>query len=391
MNGLRANAKPLLRIVGNKPHATVSDHKDSPSIQKVEARAGGRTSAKISSDATSSSDIEDNLKDYKPRPPRVPVRAPKRITGKSSSTNIHGSGSIGPSASGRNENVTSRPQSEMKSNGVSTNPKESSEDEAERTVFSQSQGSQKRQRAGYGKQSTYKKAKTIGFRRPQGQSNRAEDQDVQVKHLTLAKPAGTGVTEQPDPSSSAGPVFRLPVGRDTASTVASAISKTEGSLRSSRSRSSSLSSLSTPEPEEVIVMKVTKNNTHMATSPCPICGEQVDLSFKYDFQAERCGGRRMNFRLQELFCKSHKERAAKQTWQDREYPEIDWDGLHKRLMKHNQRIRDVLCSNAKSSYREELKERLQSGKSKTAMQTLENGVQNGSQVGYYGAKGGEIM
>lgn len=220
-------------------------------------------------------------------------------------------------------------------------------------------------------------------------------QGVPETRMKLVRPGVSSTDEQKMPisSQSSGIVFRKFPGSAPASTKTSAVSKTVDCPSSplSVSRSLSLSSMSSPEPEVVATLQMPKVKKYVTTAPCPICGEHVEESFKHDFFVERCGGKRMNFRLQELFCRSHKERAAKKTWQDRDYPELDWSKLHERLEKHNRRIQDVLDGNVRSVYRDELEERLRSGKTKTAMQSWNNEQHTSVNVGYYGTRGERAM
>lgn len=239
---------------------------------------------------------------------------------------------------------------------------------------------------------------SVAFKQPKGKIQNKHQPEVLP---TLRKHSAMEPSNLPREMSSRGedalalgPVFRKPAGTGEGSipnsTETSAITKITDSPSSPRSRSSSLTSLAASEPEVQEVQGPPASDSQVGMTSCPMCGEAVEESFKNDFQIERCGGRRMNIRLQELFCKAHKERSAKQAWQDREYPEIEWSQLHERLERHHDRIHGVLDGRIRSTYREDLRKRLSSGKTKTAVQTWDN-EETKANVGYYGSRGERLM
>ncbi|KAL1311645.1 hypothetical protein AAFC00_001755 [Neodothiora populina] len=398
MNGLTRAAKPLLRTVNNKPHATVKDHEENTRrpLHQIKNTTltedvyrepeSGDNASSGSGSGSGSEDDQKNIKGYNARPPQKLIRAPR-------STEIHGStGSKRSYASLANPKVSSRrtvTDSGRAEVDADSKIDDYDDNEAENIVFSQS--SQKRQRVGYGKSAALKRPK--GLSSQDGGSKRNASGASQGsttrsgKSVSFRPPSGVMESTTEPSAQQGGPKFRRPVGYAAGHLPSS----TESPPHGSRSRSSSLSSLSSHDEHEVIEVKPPASSAEHASAPCPICGEEVDETFKQDFLIERCGTKRMNFRLQELFCKLHKARAAKKTWEEREYPEIDWATLPARLGTHNQRIHDVLCGTAHSPYRDELEKRLRSGKSKTPGQTLENEAHGGSQVGYYGSKGEKVM
>lgn len=157
------------------------------------------------------------------------------------------------------------------------------------------------------------------------------------------------------------------------------------------SRSSSFSSLTSTGSSDVEEVELPKASDYIAKSPCPLCKVQVEDSFKLDFEVEHCRGKRMNFRMQERFCKAHKARAANQVWKDRNYPEIDWSSFHSRMKSHHPQLHAVLDSQVESYYREQLEEKLKSGSTKTAMKGINDDSNTGSGVGYYGGRGERLM
>lgn len=202
-------------------------------------------------------------------------------------------------------------------------------------------------------------------------------------------------SSQAEVPSSGGPSFRRARGFQESSghdsTEASTLSKIDESPFGRTSRSPSLSSLTSIGSPDVEEVELPKPSDHVAKSPCPLCKEQVEDSFKLDFEIEHCRGKRMNFRMQERFCKAHKTRAASQVWKDRNYPEIDWSSFHKRMKSHHSHLHAVLDGEVKSYYREQLEERLKSGSTKTAMKGINLDANTGSGVGYYGGRGERLM
>jgi len=153
--------------------------------------------------------------------------------------------------------------------------------------------------------------------------------------------------------------------------------------------SSSLPSSPPPEVEEVHMDD--PGGDSASASVCPLCGDAIDESFREEFEIEQCGGKRMNLKMQERFCQAHKTRYAKTAWQDRSYPEVDWESLHARLKEHHAHIQGVLDGHVRSYYRDDLEEKIRNGKTRTALQSLKSKTASGVRVGYYGARGGKIM
>ncbi|KAK4997446.1 hypothetical protein LTR66_003141 [Elasticomyces elasticus] len=132
-----------------------------------------------------------------------------------------------------------------------------------------------------------------------------------------------------------------------------------------------------------------KPQPYVATTACPMCGIEVELSFLRQFREENTTDDRMNVRLQTQFCRAHKRRTAEHIWRDRRYPNIDWDNLDKRLAKHHSHVDSILDQRVTSYYRNQLEETLGNG-TKTAVQGWNAGGQI-VPIGYYGSKGTRMM
>ncbi|KAK4973242.1 hypothetical protein LTR66_011225 [Elasticomyces elasticus] len=128
---------------------------------------------------------------------------------------------------------------------------------------------------------------------------------------------------------------------------------------------------------------------YVATTTCPMCGIEVELSFLRQFREENTTDDRMNVRLQTQFCRAHKRRTAEHMWRDRRYPNIDWDNLDKRLAKHHSHVNAILDQRVTSYYRNQLEETLRN-RMKTAVQGWNAGGQI-VPIGYYGSKGTQMM
>lgn len=163
------------------------------------------------------------------------------------------------------------------------------------------------------------------------------------------------------------------------------------------SLSSPLSELSSPpsspDVEVIESLDLPDVSQYKPTVDCEICGAQVELFLKQDFEDEFNRSKLLTYKWQQRFCRHHKKHDAKQVWHQRGYPEIDWDNLDKRLAarRHMKHLKRVICGETHSVYAEQLQEQLKS-RSKTAMQSInDEGGKKTAAVGYYGPRGGKLM
>ncbi|KAF2717417.1 hypothetical protein K431DRAFT_288556 [Polychaeton citri CBS 116435] len=115
---------------------------------------------------------------------------------------------------------------------------------------------------------------------------------------------------------------------------------------------------------------------------CSICGERVPKVLKERYKDEVMHGQKMDFKWQQRFCQHHRADTARETWQERRYPDIDWKNLSNRLAEHNDHLLDVLASKVPSSFARSMAERVQKRR---------RSGKPGGIVGYYGPRGEKIM
>ena len=121
--------------------------------------------------------------------------------------------------------------------------------------------------------------------------------------------------------------------------------------------------------------------------PCPYCKEPVERAFLEDFN----GGKKLNVRKQAQFHREHKQRSAKDRWVEQGYPEIDWQALDSRIERTYPAIEDILLKKVPSYFRDELENRVKSGKERTLRQAAMGSGMAGLSPGYYGSRGQGIM
>lgn len=153
-------------------------------------------------------------------------------------------------------------------------------------------------------------------------------------------------------------------------------------------RTGSSSPLSSP-PESIVFSSQAASDTldYRDSASCPVCNSPVDAAFLLEYRA----GKRMNVRKQAQFCRAHKKRSAEEEWRRRQYPEIDWDNLDKRLAGHQPHLEAVLDQTVPSHFRDRLAERVRSGRERTLLQSLAAGGVEALTPGYYGTRGAKLM
>lgn len=114
---------------------------------------------------------------------------------------------------------------------------------------------------------------------------------------------------------------------------------------------------------------------------CPMCGEAVAQELLDKFSKKKF----MNITKEHLFCNYHKAKAARKTWVDRGYPDINWPKLDQRIAKHYDFIEDILNGGA-SYYGTVFGKSIRSGQNKTLLKTDQNVT-----PGYYGSRGARVM
>ena len=101
---------------------------------------------------------------------------------------------------------------------------------------------------------------------------------------------------------------------------------------------------------------------------------------------------RIPWSLQKLFCRTHIANAARKSWRERGYPDIDWENFTRRIEQHETMIEAILVGKKQSHHRRILEEKVKSGRKMTFVRSLASSEEDGGcQTGYYGSKGARIM
>ncbi|KAJ5446431.1 hypothetical protein N7491_002513 [Penicillium cf. griseofulvum] len=80
---------------------------------------------------------------------------------------------------------------------------------------------------------------------------------------------------------------------------------------------------------------------------CPMCHKEVDWDSLELFKSQP----KQRIREQMMFCESHKLRNAMDSWHERGYPKIDWNGFEERVQSYFPELEKLLVPGAFSYYR----------------------------------------
>jgi hypothetical protein len=120
-----------------------------------------------------------------------------------------------------------------------------------------------------------------------------------------------------------------------------------------------------------------------------MCRKPVDGDHLYAFSAEH--NFRLNVRLQEIFCRQHKEKSAKDAYAAGGYPQIVWHKLEAHMARHTPRLEAVLQGKEKSVYRDKLEQNARTGSNRNLLSAIMTEEFKDSTTGYYGARGARVM
>ncbi len=116
---------------------------------------------------------------------------------------------------------------------------------------------------------------------------------------------------------------------------------------------------------------------------CPFCKKPVyqeDLDrYTANYPTQTVGN-------MQRFCDQHRLRSAKETWEHRGYPDIDWHRLEGRIAEHYRFLGDILADTRPSHYRNQFAEMVRSGRNRTLFRSDANLT-----PGYYGIRGLRAM
>jgi hypothetical protein len=134
---------------------------------------------------------------------------------------------------------------------------------------------------------------------------------------------------------------------------------------------------------------------YVPTVKCKGCGKNVPLLLKQEFEDRYNNGKALSYKKWNWFCDHHKKEDARQIWQERGYPEIQWNSIEKRLRAHHDRLLAVLEKRSTSVYRDRLQKRVDSGSTRSAAAAYNPSSSDDGELeikpGYYGSKGEKLM
>jgi hypothetical protein len=241
------------------------------------------------------------------------------------------------------------------------------------------------------------------FKVPQAVSLSDRENSRQSSRSTAFKLPATDPLEEP---ISTGPKFRMPdmplePDSSAPSTVDSIFDVPATSQEVNCRRSGSTSSLSSLGSVDLdLSLEKQRGMAHddsgdgldgVQTIRCRLCSSRVEQSVYDEFFSRY---RKMNIRQQMIFCQAHKMRQAQRTWDERGYPEIDWEAFEEdRIPKHVPHLTKVLRRKIPSFYQSKLDSVVHDTKTsrKAINHYLKNGILDVAKQGYYGPRGARIM
>lgn len=168
------------------------------------------------------------------------------------------------------------------------------------------------------------------------------------------------------------PTFFIPEGSpDTA------LDRTPPTEMLRRSSSSMLSDMDQSDDDNRTAASLVAST---ASAVCPWCGKPVKAEALKSLSKGR-----MNVRMQTRFCRMHQKQTARDDWQLKGYPDIDWDVLPDRLARHHDLLLSIVNGERDSPFRDALAEDIRKGKSRTLRQ------EENLNPGYYGPRGFNLM
>ena len=400
----RDNAKPLLRQVNNKPHATQQDHEEDslptpPASNNNRKNGSGNAAAVKESVAKKDEDIfaepvsssdEDELpttnKSASFKPSKQFEATKKSATNTSTFKVPAARTSPGSSNSKRS---TSNEDNDLSSDDKMVFSSQTMPSPNKRARLAAAGNA--RLAGGNIHAVPKKSSQTYGKRK----ILTAKDQKSQK-----AKAAGFKVAKGPDLPKPQGPTFKAAKGADMfafgqAEKEVPQFQESRGAV----SDSPELSELSDPDSD---VEEVDPNTLNLPTPKeyiphveCKGCGKRVPLLLKQEFEDKYNKGEALTYKKWSWFCDHHKREDARRIWEERGYPNIKWESFEKRLRAHYDRLLAVLEKRSTSVYRDRLQKRLDSGSTRSAAAAYNPGSSDDGDLeikpGYYGSKGEKLM
>ncbi|KAK5135413.1 hypothetical protein LTR08_005355 [Meristemomyces frigidus] len=415
MPPLQKTKSKLLRQVGGKLHATQDDHQDplpTPPPSNSTRGAGSQvkraeTEEEILAEPRSESDDERRTAVFK-----LPSRT-SAPSSQDSASSLKRQQLDGPSDATSVRTFKRPPGASPGSTGSERSAASEQPSSDSELIFASQSSPKKRRKHIHPSPLPNIHAKQVDARRPRfapektyaksttHRKNSREEQKPKFKQQKKLK-------EEPKPKK-AEPVFKRPAGttelsaRDNegglelvrrAGDVSLGAADAEGYCELSPSLSSLSSPPSSPGVEEIAALDLPDAGPYVPTVECTICGTHVELFLKQEFEDQYNRGKQLNYRWQQRFCRYHKQHSARQTWKDRGYPDIDWDGFRARLQKrnHTSHLRRIISGETESVYRMQLEKTLKKGGNKSLLQAASDmSDKKGASVGYYGPRGEKLM
>lgn len=394
---LQRTSGRLLRVVGGRPHATAEDHEDQlptppASHSTLDSLSGRKQPPEQEDDGDIYADPVDSSEDEtQPQPMSARTGGFRASPTRDTATDSH-TGSL--------HAQFSKPPAPSPGSGSSKRSFDAVEgNESDDGIVFSSQASQgsKMPRLGEGYTNIHAPPKAKGRNPGYGKKYRPQSQDQEgsgrkgfKKPPVLAKVSGPKTNKFRAPPSKPGKEndepttsFRQPPA------FCEQRAKADAQGFHDLSDSDSDSSLSLPPPSpEIEVVELDPAPPYIATETCAICADQVPTTLREDFEDAYTGGKKLNFKRQQMFCTHHKQATAKEVWKQRNYPDIDWNGLELRLKNHHDFLRKLLSGEAPSALREEYAAN-QKGRKKTVrgLQKDSSHKPKGTSAGYYGPRG----
>lgn len=163
------------------------------------------------------------------------------------------------------------------------------------------------------------------------------------------------------------------------------------------SPSSLLSDLSSvpdsPSSEELKALNLPVPKSYRTEIECAICSSVVSRAIREDFDDIHQQGPRLNYKWQQRFCRYHRQHESRIVWEQRGYPDINWDKLYGRLgsRTYTKHLKKILAGHTHSVYRDQLATRLEEGGILSVQQSLAGEGRVGVGVGYYGPRGEKML
>lgn len=208
-----------------------------------------------------------------------------------------------------------------------------------------------------------------------GADSESSEEDSILASLKPQKKKGSKAKGKSTTPEAPRAVFKLPVNFLDSSRDAEPYTGTGAGLED-------LSKLSSDEDSVVdkSALKIPEEFEEPPAAKCPWCNKEVDKTLLDKFSK----GKRLNVNMQTRFCELHKQHAAKQTWTERGYPEIDWETIENRFAEHRDFLLAIVDGKG-SHFRNIHAKNVEEGKSRS-MKEDEN-----LNPGYYGPRGFNAM